>query len=128
VTVLAAAAVGGPAPPVIHEPFTPLPCPIHPDTTIDVEGCQETRVLRADRAIDSDARRIFRLLRTRSARASFVDGEVAWLHYRRQSCSAEASRYAGGSAQGIAYLDCTLRRDKSHLADLSAMTKSLEQH
>jgi len=123
-----AGAVGrGLAPPVIHEPFTPLPCPIHPDTTIDVEGCQEVRILRTDRAIDAKARTIFHLLRTQSARLSFVTGERNWLHYRRQSCAAEASHYAGGTAEPVAYLNCTLARNKSHLTDLTAMRKALAQ-
>src|SRR6185437_7156725 len=92
-TLIAAAAV---APPVIHEPFTPLPCPLHPDTTIDVIGCQEHRVLRTDRMIDGQVRAIFRRLRTDDARSTFAAGERRWLQYRRQSSSAEASHLAGG--------------------------------
>ena len=71
--VVALLAAGGvKPPPAIHEPFTPLPCPIRPDTAIEVEGCQEMRILRTDRAIDVEARAIFRLLRTERARESFV--------------------------------------------------------
>ena len=54
------------APPVIHEPFSALPCPLHPDTTIDVVGCQEHRVLRTDRAINGQVGAIFRGLRMES--------------------------------------------------------------
>jgi uncharacterized protein YecT (DUF1311 family) len=118
-------ASGGPGPPVIHEPFTALPCPIHPDTTIDVEGCQERRILRTDRSIDAHVKAIFRLLRTQTAREAFVTGERSWLRYRRQSCAAEGSLFAGGSAEPVAYLDCSLRRNRSHLADLAAMKKAL---
>lgn len=124
-SALVAAAIAAPAPPVIHEPFTALPCPIHPDTSIDVEGCQEVRVLRTDRAIDTEVRKTFGLLRTTGARSSFVDGERSWLHYRRQSCLAEASRYSGGTAQPVAFLTCSLRRNHSHLAELVAMRKAL---
>jgi uncharacterized protein YecT (DUF1311 family) len=125
VVALLTGAVGGPTPPVIHEPFTALPCPIHPDTTIEMEGCQEVRVLRTDRAIDTQVQKIFRLLRTKDARMSFVYGERNWLHYRRQSCLAEASRYGGGTAQPVALLTCTLRRSRSHLSDLVAMRVAL---
>jgi len=128
VVALAAGALAGPAPPVIHEPFTALPCPIHPDTSIDVEGCQEERILRTDRAIDAQVRTILRLLRTQDARLSFVDGERTWLHYRRASCLAEASRYSGGTMQPVAFLNCSLRRNTSHLADLAAMRKVLSGH
>ncbi|HET7647728.1 MAG TPA: lysozyme inhibitor LprI family protein [Gaiellaceae bacterium] len=124
-SLLLAAAI---APPVIHEPFTPLPCPIHPDTTVDVEGCQERRILRTDRQIDGAVRTVFRLLRTRRARLSFVDGERSWLHYRRSSCTAEAAtRYAGGSAEPVAYLSCTLRKNRAHLVELAATRKALAQ-
>jgi len=120
-----ATAAGAPTPPVIHEPFTPLPCPIHPDTTIDVEGCQEHRILRTDRAIDKEVKTIFGLLRTGDARASFAAGEQDWLRYRRRSCAAEAAVYAGGSAAPVAYLSCALRRNRTHLADLRAMRNVL---
>jgi len=123
-TLIAAAAV---APPVIHEPFTPLPCPLHPDTTIDVIGCQEHRVLRTDRTIDTQVRTIFQLLRSDNRRATFVAGERSWLQYRRASCSTEASHFAGGSAHAVALLSCTLQRNRSHLADLTAMRKTLAQ-
>jgi len=124
VTLVTAAAI---APPVIHEPFTALPCPLHPDTTIDVIGCQEHRVLRGDRAIDAQVKTIFRLLRTDSARTTFVAAERSWLQYRRQSCSAEASKFAGGSLHPVALLSCEVQRNKSHLADLTAMRKTLGQ-
>ena len=120
-----AAASGVQPPPAIHEPFTPLPCPIRPDTTIEVEGCQEMRILRTDRAIDAEARAIFGLLRTQRARESFVTGEQSWLRYRQQSCASEASVFAGGSAEPVALLTCVLRRNTSHLADLKAMRKVL---
>jgi len=106
------------APPVIHEPFRALPCPLHPDTTIDVIGCQEHRVLRTDRAIDGQVGAIFRLLRTEGQRSTFVAAERSWLQYRRQSCSVEASK-------PVALLTCTLQRNTSHLADLKAMRSTL---
>jgi uncharacterized protein YecT (DUF1311 family) len=124
VSLVTAAAI---APPVIHEPFTALPCPLHPDTTIDVIGCQEHRVLRTDHAIDTGARDIFRLLRTENRRSTFVSGERSWLQYRRQSCSVEASHFAGGSEHAVALLSCSLQRNKAHLADLTAMRKTLAQ-
>ena len=124
VSLVTAAAI---TPPVIHEPFTALPCPLHPDTTIDVVGCQEHRVLRGDRAIDAQAGAIFRLLRTPSARATFVAAEGDWLRYRRHSCSAEASKLDGGSLHPVAILSCEIQRNRSHLADLTATRKALSR-
>ena len=124
-SLLTAAAI---APPVIHEPFTALTCPLHPDSTIEIEACQEHRVLRTDRQIDTQVKAIFKLLRTDELRASFATSERTWLRYRRQSCATEASKYSGGTAHGIAFLGCTLQRNKSHLADLSAMRTTLAQH
>jgi len=124
VSLVSAAAI---APPVIHEPFTALPCPLHPDTAIDVIGCQEHRVLRTDRMIDGQVRVIFGRLRTDNARSTFVAGERRWLQYRRRSCSAEASHLAGGSAHSVALLTCSLQRNNEHLADLTAMRKALAQ-
>jgi|SRR5215211_4746730 len=121
----AAAAVLGP--PVIREPWTPLPCPAHPTSTIEMEGCLERAIMRSDRRIDESAARIFRLLRQESARVAFVQGEQAWLRYRRRSCSAEASVYRGGTAEPVAFLSCEKRRNVQHIADLAAMERTLAQ-
>jgi uncharacterized protein YecT (DUF1311 family) len=115
-------------PPVIHEPFTPLPCPAHPETTLAEEGCSERVILVGDRAINGEAKVIFGLLGSPGARQAFVQGERAWLSYRRTSCSAEASAYAGGSFQPVAYASCTIARNRTHLADLVAMRRSLSHH
>jgi uncharacterized protein YecT (DUF1311 family) len=125
VSLVTAAAI---TPPVIHEPFTAITCPLHPDSTSEIEACQEHRVLRTDRQIDTQVKVIFRLLRSEQLRVSFVSGERDWLRYRRQSCAAEASKFLGGTAHGVAFLSCTLQRNKTHLADLSSSRKTLAQH
>ena len=123
--LLAAIALG---PPVIHEPFTPPPCPRHPKTTVDLEGCGMREVLRGDRAIDASAAAIFRLLRTTVAKTSFVQSERAWLRYRRASCSAQASEYVGGTAEPVAFIDCEASRNRRHLADLVELRRALGPH
>jgi uncharacterized protein YecT (DUF1311 family) len=113
-------------PPVIHEPWSQLPCPKQPRSTIEIEGCLQGAIVRSDRRIDAKVATIFHRLRRPSDRAAFVRGERAWLLYRRQSCSAEASIYRGGSAEPIAFLTCQKGRNERHLADLSAMERTLK--
>jgi uncharacterized protein YecT (DUF1311 family) len=112
-------------PPAIHERFTPLPCPKHRVSTLDIEGCLEQAILAADTKIDSQARAIFGLLHGRAARLDFVRGESSWLAYRRASCSAEASKYAGGTEVGVLDASCTADRSRTHLAELVAMRRTL---
>jgi uncharacterized protein YecT (DUF1311 family) len=119
-----AAALG---PTVIHEPWTPLPCPAHPSSTIEIEGCLEKAIARSDRRIDKSASRIFGVLRQAPDRAAFVEGEREWLRYRRHSCKAEGSIYRGGSAEPIAFLTCEKRRNLQHIADLAAMERTLRR-
>ena len=71
---------------------------------------------------------IFGLLHTPPARLSFVQGEQSWFRYRHTSCSAQVSNYAGGSIQPVVYADCIAARNKTHLADLAAIRKTLGQH
>jgi len=85
-------------------------------------------VLRGDRAIDASAAAIFRLLRTTVAKTSFVQSERAWLRYRRASCSAQASEYAGGTAEPVAFIDCEASRNRRHLADLAELRRALGPH
>jgi uncharacterized protein YecT (DUF1311 family) len=115
VAVLAGAAL---KPPVVHEAFTPLPCPMHPSATLELEGCDEQAILKSDRAINADARAIFNLLAP-SERAGFVAGERAWLRYRRLSCAAEASKYAGGTLAGVVDAGCVVSRNRAHVRDLA---------
>jgi hypothetical protein len=73
VAVAAAAAAIGP--PVIREPWTPLPCPMHPSSTIEMEGCLERDVTRSDRRIDIKAAMVFRLIKHQPDREAFVSAE-----------------------------------------------------
>ncbi|HEU4892233.1 MAG TPA: lysozyme inhibitor LprI family protein [Vicinamibacterales bacterium] len=114
-------------PPVIREPWTPLPCPEHPKSTIEIEGCLEKAIVQSDRRIDKRVRRIFALLRHRRDRVTFNQGQRAWLRYRRRSCSAEASVYRGGSAEPVAFLSCEKRRNARHIADLVETERILRQ-
>jgi len=124
VAVAPGAAVG---PPVIREPWTPLPCPAHPSSTVEIEGCLERDVTRSDQRIDVKASTVFRLIKHQSDRAAFVSGEHSWLQYRRRSCSAAASVYRGGSAEPIAYLNCEKRRNAQHLAELADAEQMLRR-
>jgi uncharacterized protein YecT (DUF1311 family) len=114
-------------PPVIHETFTVLPCPQRPVTTIDLQGCAERALLESNRKINARVDRIFRFLRSKGPRAAFVRGGKSWLNYRRTSCSAEASRFAGGSLRPVAFAHCEVGRNKTHLIDLAQMQLTLRQ-
>jgi uncharacterized protein YecT (DUF1311 family) len=120
-----APALGSSGPPIIREPWTPVPCPAHPTATTEIEGCLEQAVTRSDRQINARAATIFRLIARASDRAAFVEGEQLWLRYRRRSCSAAASVYRGGSAEPVAYLTCERSRNGRHLSDLIEMEHTL---
>ena len=128
--VLVPLAIAAGGPPVIQETWTPLPCPARPLSslpTVEIVACLERAVIRSDRRINTKVATIFRLLRRKSDRSAFVDGEQAWLRYRRQSCRAVASKYEGGSAQPILFLDCQKRRNAQHLVDLRDMERTLRR-
>ena len=63
-------------PPVIHEPFTPLPCTKNPQTTVALEGCTESEISSTDTKINARVRVVFGLLRTetRGRRSSRAKG------------------------------------------------------
>jgi uncharacterized protein YecT (DUF1311 family) len=127
-TLLAALVVAAaPAPPVIHEVFTPLPCPMHPVSTADQEGCQERVILATDRTINARSKAIFELL-IPSARTPFVAGERAWLRYRQQNCEADSSKFAGGTLAGVEFAGCVIARNHAHLRELADMLRVLKSH
>lgn len=93
-----------------------------------MEGCYEKSITVADHKIDVQAKLIFALLGSDSARLTFVRGERAWLKYRQASCSTESSRYSGGSLAPVIAAGCQLSRSRAHLHDLTAMRKQLGFH
>ena len=124
VAVLAGTAL---RPPAIHEVFTPLPCPKHAGTTLELEGCAEQVILKTDLTINTDVEAIFNLLAP-SERAGFVAGERAWLRYRKLSCEAEASKYAGGTAAGVLLAQCEATRNRTHVKEVAATLALLRVH
>jgi uncharacterized protein YecT (DUF1311 family) len=114
------------APPVVHEPFTLLPCPRHAVTTLDMEGCAEHAIVRTDATINALARQIFGLLETADGKRAFVRSEARWLAYRRDSCAAEASKYAGGTLSPLLDAQCQADRSATHVRDLRSLARTLK--
>ncbi len=112
------------APPVVHEHFTLLPCPRNPRTTLQIEGCAEHRVLSIDRTIDALNAKAFARLGT-SGRLAFIRANTDWLGYRDAECTSEASIYAGGSVQPVAYANCLVSIDSTHVRDLHSALVAL---
>jgi uncharacterized protein YecT (DUF1311 family) len=113
------------APPVIHEAFTLLPCPRKQVSTLDDEGCAEHAIVRTDRQIDTLVRQIFGRIRTRDGRAALVRSEASWLAYRKASCEAAASKYAGGTLAGLVDAQCQADRNRTHAGELRDLLKTL---
>lgn len=111
--------------PVIHEDFTLLACPGKPRTTVQIEGCAEHRVVALDRAIDSLNAKAFAKL-GKSGRTAFTAATTAWVAYRNESCAAQSSIYHGGSIQPVAYANCLVSIDRSHVTELKTMLAALE--
>lgn len=108
----------------IHEHFTPLACPSKPRTTVQIEGCAERRVLTLDKRIDSLNLRVFAKL-GKPGRTAFTAATAAWVSYRNQDCTAQSSIYSGGSIQPVAYANCLVSIDGSHVAELKTMLIAL---
>ncbi len=113
------------SPPVIHETFTPLPCPAHPQAQLELEGCAEKAILATDHRIDAVNALIFARLAARD-RSTFVAGERAWLRYRRASCLTAASKYAGGTLASLVDADCVASRNRTHLREQSSLLHDLK--
>jgi uncharacterized protein YecT (DUF1311 family) len=116
-------------PPVIHETFTPLPCPGSPaeaQTTLGMEGCSEQAILKTDAKIDAVAKRIFARLASVAARKRFIKAQRAWMTYRNADCASVADKYEGGTLAGVVAADCTSSRTTRHLVEIRAFEKLLK--
>jgi uncharacterized protein YecT (DUF1311 family) len=119
-----AGAASSASPPVIHEQFTLLACPKKPTTTVQIEGCAEHKIVATDKTIDALNAKIFAKL-GKAGRAGFIQASTDWLKYRDEACTAETSIYSGGSIQPVAYADCLVSIDGSHVTELKAMLLAL---
>ena len=121
----AAAAAAALAPPVIHEHFSLLPCPRHPQSTLDLEGCAEHRIVATDREIDAVARTIFNRLVNDAARRRFIAAQAAWVAFRSADCISESDQYEGGTLAGLVAANCTAARSAERLAELRSFAAAL---
>jgi uncharacterized protein YecT (DUF1311 family) len=119
-----AGAASSPSAPVIHEQFTLLACPQKPTTTVQIEGCAEHKIVATDKTIDALNAKIFTKL-TKTGRADFIATNTDWVKYRNAACAAEASIYSGGTIQPVAYADCLVSIDASHVTELKTMVLAL---
>jgi len=118
-----------PSPPTlprIHEAFTTLPCPAKDSTAtaLAIEGCAEQEILLTDREIEARARQAFAHM-TPSGRRSLAAAERTWLTYRRSFCNARASLNMGGSLAPVAFAQCEVDVNASHLESVSALVRDL---
>jgi uncharacterized protein YecT (DUF1311 family) len=121
-TTAAAASSSAPA---IHESFTLLACPKKPSTTVQIEGCAEHKVIALDKSIDALNVKVVAKL-GKSGRTAFISATSAWVQYRNGTCSAAASIYSGGTIQPVAYANCLVSIDGSHVNELKKMLTALE--
>jgi len=119
-----AAAASSASAPVVHEKFTLLPCPSKPSTTVQIEGCAEHKVIALDKQIDGLNAKIFAKL-NKAGRAELIATNSDWVTYRNEACTTEASVYSGGTLQPIAYANCLVSIDTSHVTELKQMVVSL---
>lgn len=125
--VVPASALATRAPPVIHEPFTAQPCPAHPISTVDMEGCAEQRILRLDHGIDAVSRTIFARLHDDAARRRFLTASRAWLAYRRADCLSMSEQFEGGTLAAVLDARCTAAQSAQRLRELRALARVLTQ-
>jgi uncharacterized protein YecT (DUF1311 family) len=114
-------------PPVIHEPFTALPCTGSPAnrTTLQMEGCAEQQILTGDLKIDALNKSIFGKLTGATAKRQFIAGHNAWLAYRRTYCQSVSDVFEGGSEQPVLFAQCEASVNSEHIHDLRSFLTDL---
>jgi uncharacterized protein YecT (DUF1311 family) len=112
-------------PPVITEPFTPLPC--HHGTTLGLEGCAEGQLLSADRHLNEQVKLLVEVISTVHQKRSFVAVEKEWLSYRKADCSTVLAIFQGGTIAPVEYALCEVRDDEARSTDLHSYFGLLEE-
>jgi uncharacterized protein YecT (DUF1311 family) len=111
--------------PTVSEVFTVLPCPAHPKTTVEIEGCAEHRIVRLDGQINRKAKALHLAMPDAASKASFVAAQQAWIAYRQAECVSEAAPVTGGTLYPVVFADCEARLDQARLRDLKSIAEEL---
>jgi len=114
-----------PAPPQVTERFKGSE-PCDQQTQLGLDGCAATKVLAADRLLNSQIRVVWSVLPS-VGRRDFVNAQAAWARYRTADCESQSEVYAGGSAQPMAYLFCLAADDASRGQDLRGFFEVITQ-
>jgi uncharacterized protein YecT (DUF1311 family) len=105
--------------------FTPsLPCLAHDGRAVSVAAqgrCYEKAIRITDRMIADREEAILQSLFAPKGRRSFVQSDRTWRKYRQESCAALTSEYEGGTYEPALRAACTLRLNKTRLADLASL-------
>jgi uncharacterized protein YecT (DUF1311 family) len=115
------------AAPVIHEPFTAMPCTGKPGNrnTLQLEACSERQILRSDKQIDALNKKIFSALPSDSARRDLIAGHKAWLAYRKSYCLSASDVFQGGTLAGVVDANCVATLNGQHVTNLKSFLKEL---
>jgi uncharacterized protein YecT (DUF1311 family) len=124
-SISAVSSAGTLAPPVITEPYTPLPC--HRNTTLGLEGCTEGQLTTADRGINEQVKVLFDAISAARQRRTFVAVETEWMKYRTADCSTVSAIFQGGTIAPLEYALCEVRDDEARSADLHSYFSLLEE-
>ncbi|MEA2171299.1 MAG: hypothetical protein QOF76_4599 [Solirubrobacteraceae bacterium] len=112
-------------PPVIHESFTPLPCPDDPQSTLEQEGCAEAEILRTDKKIDDVVSDIFATLADDPARKRLIKAQKTWLKFRRADCASRSDIFEGGSQAAVIFAGCSADHNHKRLKELKQFRSDL---
>jgi uncharacterized protein YecT (DUF1311 family) len=127
-TVMSGAfAASTPSAPTITEPFTPLPCSgtAGHQTTIQIEGCAEQRVLSTDRHIDQLTAEALTAFHDHPRQQRLLAAHNAWLTYRKALCTSFAEVFKGGTAAPIEDADCEITVNRQQITNLKALIGDL---
>ena len=105
----------------VAEAFTLLPCPAHPTSTVEIEGCAEHQIVALDRRINARFTAISAAAADESVRQHLAEAQADWIAYRKAACTAESDKYVGGTLAPVAFANCEVRINHARLADLHAL-------
>jgi uncharacterized protein YecT (DUF1311 family) len=96
-----------------------FPCPRNPIATVDIEACQGHALLKLAHTFNQRVSVLWPLLDA-EARRDFVRAHIAWLTYRNQGCRARAREEAGGTAEGVVFVQCQVELTRARVNEVSA--------
>ena len=96
-------------------------------TMIEMKKCAQDKYVKVDKELNQTYQKLMANLNDNQRKERLISAQRAWIQFRDQSCSYEASEALGGTLEGLLLTNCLTRVTAERTSDLKEYLSNLSQ-